>query len=227
MRRVLFLTLIVALLIPAGSVFAAPQQIADGVYILGEIWETPDEMFGAPIWEPGERVDAYLTRPSTLLADNPDTFGWPFTWGVSIWQGTGVPWETVIPWFPNLPASEQRRMSYAEDWLYASQWGGYYAEFLLPRDEVWFPCSFPLKWKCDFEIAPDVWETHSPQLVVVDPALAAEVLTLPAPYDFILGWPPFDTVSPMVIDILDAEGEVGVQFELEIVGYAWYASDIP
>jgi hypothetical protein len=215
MRRVLYTLLVLALLVPAGSVFAEPQivqQTPDGQWVLGEVWTTPDDLFGMPIWEPFERVDAFMTRPAASYPD-----GWPFEWGP-----VGF-WEDVDPWWWSGPQSAQRRMSYAEDWFFASEWGGYYAEFLLPRDEVWYPCDWPLQWKCDYEIAAGVWEVHSPQLVIVEPDPAdpwgGEI--------FFLNWPPFDTISPVVIDIQDAEKELGVQYQLEIIGYTYYASDIP
>ena len=207
MRKVFFAVLVLALLIPVGSVFAEPQQVSqniDGPYILGELWETPAGLYGAAIWEPFERVDAYLTRPAAAYPDD-----WPFDWGP-----VGY-WADIDPWWWTGPASEPRRMCYAEDWLYATEWGGYYAEFLLPRDEVWYPCSFPLKWKCDYEVAPDVWIYHSPQVVALPEVLA------------LLDWPPYDTISPLIIDVMDADHEWVVSFEMEILGYTWYASDIP
>jgi len=233
MRRLLYVLLLLALLVPAGSVFAEPQvveQIPDGMWVLGEIWWTPDDLFGAPIWDPGERVDAWLTRPATLEWDDELDMWvkvWPFEWGPwNFWEGWDVPWADVEPWFLGGLASQQRRVSYAEDWLYATQWGGYYAEFLLPRDEVWFPCSWPLKWKCDYELAPDVWERHSPQIVIVEPSDPSNVWD-PEGITF-LNWAPFDTVSPLVIDIFnDAVVPTGVQYQLEIIGYTYYASDIP
>jgi hypothetical protein len=215
MRRVLYaLIVVVMLVIPAGSAFAAApanvgQPIHDGWWILGEIWWTPDFVASDPVWMPGERVDAYMTRPSTLL-------GWPLTQAPIM--GT---------WWMTLPASEQRRMSYAEDWLYANVWGGYYAEFMLPRDEVWFPCSYPLKWKCNYEVAPGVIEYHSPAVMAYECAWLN-------PYDFVcLDWPwpvaPYDTISPVVIDIFNSEAPYpwGYEFQLEIAGYFWKFSDIP
>lgn len=227
MRRLLYAVLFLALLIPTGSVFAEPQvidQYEDGMWLLGEIWWTPDWLYGEPIWEAEdevtglpERVDAFLTRPSTLE-------GWPFEWGpYQFWDGVDADllpsdYVDVDPWYLPKEQSSQRRISYAEDWLYATEWGGYYAEFLLPRDEAWFPCSFPNKWACDFEVAPNDWVYHSPQLVVWEPGGAQEGILL---------WDPYDTVSPLVVDIQDEEKEFGVQFQLEIIGYTWYASDIP
>jgi len=139
MRRLLYFVAIVAMLaIPASTAFAdAPdaqvEQIPDGWWLLGELWWTPDYGDTAfDVWAPFERVDAYMWRPSTLG-------GWPLTQAPIM--GT---------WWATLPGSDYRRMSYAEDYFYADMFGGYYAEFMLPRDEVWFPCSFPLKWKCNF-----------------------------------------------------------------------------
>jgi hypothetical protein len=211
MRRVLYTVILVAMLaIPAGNAFAAPppsQVIQDGWWILGEIWWTPDYMATTPKWAPFERVDAYMTRPSTLA-------GWPLNQApiMGTWWWTG-------------PASKERRMSYAEDYLYANQWGGYYAQFMLPRDEVWFPCSYPLKWKCNYQTAPGVWQYHSPA------AMAYECRWINAVYFECLDWPwavaPYDTISPVVIDIYDPGFPAGwsYEFELEIAGYFWKFSD--
>jgi hypothetical protein len=48
-----------------------------------------------------------------------------------------------------------------------------------------------------------------------------------------LDWPwavaPYDTISPVVIDIFNSENPFpwGYEFELEIAGYFWKFSDIP
>jgi hypothetical protein len=213
MRRLLYFMVIVAMLaIPASATFAdepTVEQIPDGWWILGEIWNTPD--YGDPafaVWAPYERVDAYMWRPSTLA-------GWPLTQAPIM--GT---W-----WLPT-DYSDYRRMSYAEDYFYADMFGGYYAEFMLPRDEVWFPCSYPLKWKCNFVTGPGVTEYHSPAAMAYE--CWWEGLNLVC-----LDWPwavaPYDTISPVVIDIANFENPFpyGFEYELEIAGYFWKVSDIP
>jgi hypothetical protein len=209
------------LVIPAGTAFAKekPEQIPDGWWILGELWDTPD--YGNPafdVWAPFERVDAYLQRPSTLA-------GWPLTQAPI--NGT---------WWATLDASMERRMSYAEDYFYADQFGGYFAEFMLPRDEVWYPCSFPLKWKCNFSTANGV-EYHSPAVMAYECWM--EGLNLVC-----LAWPwrvdlavnacgqegqPCDTISPLNVNIYNTYNmfPYGFQYELEIDGMFWKLSDIP
>jgi hypothetical protein len=211
MRRLLYVLLVVAMLvIPAGTAFAKekPEQIPDGWWLLGELWDTPD--YGNPafdVWAPFERVDAYLQRPSTLA-------GWPLTQAPIM--GT---------WWATLDASQERRMSYAEDYFYADMFGGYFAEFMLPRDEVWFPCSFPLKWKCNF-ITPNGTEYHSPAAMAYECWM--EGLNLVC-----LDWPwavaPYDTISPLNVNIYNTYNmfPYGFQYELEIAGMFWKLSDIP
>lgn len=233
MRRILYITVLLAMLaIPAGGVFAQGDGIcdvptADGWWLLGEIWWTPDwlgdpEGFDPDCWNwvPGARVDTYMTRPSTML-------GWPLDQApiMGDWWWTG-------------PASEQRRMSYefsGDDYKFANFWGGYYAQFMLPRDEVWFPCSYPYKWKCNYQLDPNTYEFHSP-------AVMAYECIIEGPYVVCLDWPwffndpvtgleqaaPYDTISPAVIDVFDPESPfpIGYHFELEIAGYFWKWSDL-
>jgi hypothetical protein len=218
--------LLAMLAVPLTSAFAAEpaavEQIPDGQWLLGEIWWTPAYVATDMIWLPGERIDSYMFRPATCLVDVDGdciagTAFWPFAWGPV--GGPGGAWWAMVP------AGEQRRMSFAEDWKFANEWGGYYAEFLLPRDEAWFPCSYPLKWKCNFELGPGVFEFHSPAYVEyegmwVDPFTYVELI-----------WPWVeveDTVHPVVIDIGNFESQFpyGYEFELEIAGYFWYFSDI-
>lgn len=237
MRRLFYAAILVTMLaIPFTSAFAAePQvveQISDGWWILGEIWWTPDPDW--LIWFPGERVDAFMTRPSTIDED-------PFspTYGQVIW-----PLVTQAPimgdWWVGMFSSEQRRMSFAEDWKYAHDWGGYYAEFMLPRDEVWFPCSYPLKWKCNYEVLPGVFEYHSPAVMAYECWWEGwNLICLDWPWVDLVWDPvnlvwinvaaPYDTISPVVIDIFnpDATFPLGIQYELEIAGYFWKVSDIP
>lgn len=243
MRRILFATVVIAaLLVPASSVFAqCPYQDpnADGWWILGEIWWTPDWL-GAPddpmvgghpdcaAWVPGERVDGYMTRPATWDA-----------LGNKIWPLDQAP--IMGDWWMYGPQSEQRRMTYEFDgaaWKFANAWGGYYAEFMLPRDEVWFPCGYPYKWQCNYQPGPWTFEFHSP-------AVMAYECYIQWPYTICLDWPwffdddgagpnpavqaaPYDTISPAVIDIFNPLSALpyGYEFELEIAGYFWKWSDL-
>jgi hypothetical protein len=237
MRRVLFaVVMVAALLVPASSAFAqdgicpydGPQ--ADGWWLLGEIWWTPDWL-AAPTdpllggdpdcwsWFPGERVDGYMTRLSTIG-------GWPLLQA-----------PIMGDWWVTLPASEQRRMTYefeGDMWKYANDWGGYYAQFMLPRDEVWFPCSYPYKWKCNYQVNINTFEFHSPAAMAYECVLQGLALVC-------LDWPwyfddgvtvtqaaPYDTISPVVIDIWnpDVPFPFGYEFELEIAGYFWKWTDL-
>jgi hypothetical protein len=215
----LYLLLIVVLLaIPASTAFAEPmQEIPGGDWYLGEL--VPIAVGG---FMPGERVDAYLYRPSTLE-------GWPLVTQPPVVGPTGN-----MGWLIT-DASQQRRWSYAETggtpFEVADDWGFWGGIFMLPRDEVWYPCSFPLKWKCNFEVAPDVWELHSPQTLNF---LDASYEPFP---DELKYWPwievfgpdadPKDAISPLEIDVQNyGTPRIGVQFEVVITGYDWVWSDI-
>jgi len=208
MRRVVFLIAIVALLVPVGTAFAQPPTFPNEVWgdydgtLLGEVWT-----YNYAGFYPGERVDVYLYRPSTLA-------GWPLSEGplngTYFWPG---------------PESEIRRMSYAEDFLYADEFGFYYAQFMFPRDEVWYPCSFPLKWKCNYQVDPTTVEYHSPA------AMAYETDGI-----YTLSWPwavdPMDTVAPLtawtVGEFALAAAPSPVYIEpYEVWGMYWKFSDIP
>jgi hypothetical protein len=93
--------------------------------------------------------------------------------------------------------------------------GWYYAEFMMPRDEVWFPCGFPLKWQCNYVIDPWTVEYHSPANMVYEPGLF---------------WPwladPMDTVSPLEVYLIDATG-AGYIIPFEVTGMYWKWTDIP
>jgi hypothetical protein len=140
MRKVLFASVALVMLLSlfAGSAVAAEPKRADQLIQaqLGEVWGF---YFGG--FFPFERVDAYMYRPSTMA-------GWPFVDApaVGTWWWTG--YDSMV-----------RRQSWPT-YQYADDWGFYFTMFMLPRDEVWFPCSFPLKWKCNYIIDPytiEVW----------------------------------------------------------------------
>jgi len=199
MKRMLFATLVLVLLFGSvSSAFAAePQQVLP--VVLGDVIFI-NAAFGAP----GIRVDAYLFRPSTLA-------GWPFVGGPV--NGT---------YFMPIGESEMRRQSYPA-YQFTDDFGFYFAEFMLPRDEVWYPCSFPLKWKCNYEVAPGVIEYHSPAMMVFEcREVAPMVLEC-------LNWPwagnPMDTVAPLEVSVIDEFG-FAYTFPLEVLGMFWKFSDI-
>jgi hypothetical protein len=238
MRRVVFVVAVLAMLvIPAGSAFAQEDGVCpysdpnpDGWWILGEIWWTPDWL-AAPTdpllggdpdcfdWVPGERVDGYMTRLSTIA-------GWPLSQA-----------PIMGDWWWLGGASEQRRMTYefsGDMWKYANEYGGYYAEFMLPRDEVWFPCSYPYKWQCNYQVSANTYAVHSPAVMAYECVIEGVTLVcLDWPWYFdngvtVVPADPYDTISPVVIDIFNSEAPFpyGYEFELEIAGYFWKWSDL-
>jgi len=202
MRKALFLTMVLVLL--AGTYVTASAQ---GV-VLGDTLELTVTGLG-----PYEGVDVYLYRPSTLE-------GWPFTTGPDF--GT---------YFWPMDESAWRRQSYP-DYQEADVLGNYYAEFMLPRDEAWYPCSYPYKWNCNILGAGAV-EFHSP--VWQDDFEAGlawpyyDSVYFEATDDFLGAWllaNPMDTVHPHVV-IIDAESfDVAVGIPVEVLGYYWKVSDL-
>lgn len=197
MRRVLFVTLVLVLLLStASTAFAVdPPKPAQ----LGEVW-----WFLGTGFFPGEEVGLYLYRPSTVA-------GWPlFTT-----TGNDFGAQNVGTGFMNIGESEVRRQSYPT-WQFADVWGLYYAEFMLPRDEVWFPCSYPLKWGCNYETAPGVWAYHSP--------------ADQSNFEFGLVWPwlgnPMDTSHPLEALMISGT-TIDFAFPMEVTGMYWKWSDIP
>jgi len=194
MRRVLFVTVVLAVLFSfAGSAFAAEPQRVDANYIgqLGEVW-----FHYYPGYASFERVDAFMYSPSTLA-------GWPLA---------DAP--VVGTWWAAIGASEMRRQSWPA-YQFADEFGFYFTAFMLPRDEAWYPCSFPLKWKCNFVIDPFTVEYHSPAT---------------QPFEAGLVWPwavnPMDTVSPVEIWLVGYETGNTWVVPFEITGYFWKWSDI-
>jgi hypothetical protein len=250
MRRVLFATIVLVLLLGSfSSAFAdEPQRVEQAQpATLGEVW-----WFYYPFGAPGIRVDAYMYRPGTALwVPNPAlsqggdwvALGWPFaggpTWGTWWWGAQSVDGDVHIappedPTVATANDSEQRRMNLSghaanpDDpdpiFLYTDVWGYYYAEFMFSRDEVWFPCSYPLKWKCNYTI--DAWTTefHSPREMWYECIQVA-----PGIWEC-LDWPwalePADTVSPLEVYLIDEFGFAWI-IPFEITGYFWNWSDTP
>lgn len=250
MRRVLFGTVVLMMLLGIASVaFAQGPPLAPtyGDYdedILGEVWS-----YNYPGFVPGERVDVYLFRPGTAwwnpLTAEWDDEGWPLVdengpvaaplWG-TWWWGKGEPGDlegdndAYMPW-PENPAvgqwnsSDMRRMNLTNEaavFLYADEFGWYYAQFMHSRDEVWYPCSFPLKWKCNYWLDPFTFVYHSP---------VAFVPEIP----WLMPWPwalePEDTVSPLEAHIYGEFWIYGLSpwyiEPYEVTGYTWKLSDLP
>jgi hypothetical protein len=230
MRRVLYVLIVLAMLaVPASSVFAvepqAVEQLPGGEVYLGELLLLLEGGF-----LPFERVDAWLTRPKAVFPG-----GWPLATQPPVVGPTGNMW-----WWTG-PASEQRRWSFAETegtvFETADMFGVWGAILMLPRDEVWYPCSFPLKWKCNYYVEGEYF-LHSPQTLNFLPS-STEIFP-PAlrywPWEDLFGAAadPKDTISPLWIDIQNygrpgppPEGPIGVQYEVVVTGYDWKWSDVP
>lgn len=166
--------------------------------------------FGFP-FEPNEEVDVLFYRYSTLG-------GWPTGW--TLQNGT---------WWWTGPASEQRRQLAGT----ADELGFFYAEFMIPRDEAWFPCSYPFKWKCNTVLYPGdpindpIVDFHSPvsqgnfEAGLVWPWYASW-LTGQAAWD---AANPMDTVSPLETCVVSDSGTGGC-FWWEVTGYFWKWTDL-
>ena len=171
MRNKLFavLSLVVLLSLVTTSVFAAePQAPAIGTEVywgdwamLGEVWEfivpafdpiTGDSTFGPFLldWP----VDVWLYRPDTDPAFTPR---FP-----AEWAALPGPW-----WIKAEGQSGLRRQSWPA-YQGSDSFGWYYAKFMFPRENTWYPCGFPCKWVCNgFSGPPDyMWdEFHSPYVL--------------------------------------------------------------
>jgi hypothetical protein len=210
MRRLLFVTIALVLLLGSFSPAFAQEPEA----VLGEVW-----FFFGNGFIPGERVDMYLFRPSTEA-------GWPFAGGPNF--GT---------YFAPMFESADRRQSYPA-FQFADEFGGYFAEFMLPREETWYPCSYPYKWKCNFVIFPGsplelpVVEWHSPvnqgnfEFPLIWPWYDTATLVNTGDIDMALAAAnPADTVAPLQAKMIGASGN-GFIFSWEVTGYFWKLSDL-
>jgi len=220
MKRVLFTTVLLVLLIGTFSTALAQEPPAQ----LGEVW-----WFWGPNFLPGERVDMYLYRPATLVYD--DVLD---AW-VSEWPFAGGPWWGT--WWWTGGDSTMRRQSWPA-WQYADAYGAYYAEFMLPRDEVWYPCSYPYKWNCNYvvypgdPVNPPVFEYHSPayqgnfELGLEWPHFDAWTAYVVGDWDAALAMAnPMDTVSPLQAYMIGETGYAYI-FDFEVDGYFWKWSDL-
>lgn len=228
MKRVMFVAIVLALLLGSFSTAFAgePTRVEQAPLptLLGDVWGFYFD-FGAP----GIRVDAYLYRPATSYWDpillEWVELGWPFAvapqFGTWWWDPTTLPEDPMTVVFND---SEMRRQSWPS-YQYTDIWGFYYAEFMFPRDEAWFPCGFPLQWKCNYVVDPmGTLEWHSPA------AMAYECRFLDANLAIIecLDWPwavdPMDTISPLEVYLIDEFG-FGYIIPFEVTGMYWKFSD--
>jgi hypothetical protein len=222
--------------------------------LLGDVWS-----YLYPGFFPGERVDAWMYRPATAAWDNVNFWWHSLKWPLKSGAGpTGPVWGTwwwgsslyanvnaymAPPEDPTLPfqdnASEFRRMNLTarcavqpcEDpvYLFADGFGWYYAKFMHSRDNVWYPCGFPLRWQCNFWANEFVYEFHSPSIVAYECLGPFQCLTWPK--DPVLGivLNPRDTVSPLEVHVQGALYDYGSPWYIEpyeVVGYYWKWSDV-
>jgi hypothetical protein len=175
------------------AVAAEPKRVDQLIQAqLGEVWGF---YFGG--FFPYERVDAWMHRPATIDA-----------LGNTIWPFADPP--VVGTWWWTGDGSTIRRQSWPT-YQYADGAGYYFAMFMLPRDEVWFPCSYPFKWKCNYIINPITTEWHSPATQPFETGLYWPWLDIDAAAD------PQDTVSPVQVWLCN----MGSQCDDTIPPYAW------
>ncbi|MBN1137396.1 MAG: hypothetical protein JXM73_12475 [Anaerolineae bacterium] len=227
-------TVVFVMLMVASTAFAAtPPQKPDG--LVEQSWQA-----FAPAWDPWEFDPAYTILGSVwdfeFWLTDPGGFLAPFT-PVDIWlwaPSTTGGWplamaQTAGTWFLPIGASEVRRQTWPTYQMTDSV-GYYYSEFMLPRDEVWYPCSYPCKWKCNFwDPIQGIEIYHSPLVQVFvyrQPVGSFWYLLYP------LYWPwagdPMDTVAPLTAWAFLGNG-VWVEnayWEFEIEGYYWTTRDL-
>lgn len=178
MHRKLFIVLLlvlVATLIPTSAFAADPEpedailyetpltvvnplpfDIALGDFVLGAN-AAIDPVTGALLlnWP----VGAYLHRPSTPV----DLGGFGASADTYAWRFPGV-FADATQWIVGYPMSLWRRQSHNGGPVTSDRFGFFYYGFMFPRDEAWYPCSYPCKWKCNVLGVPSLTyiEMHSP-----------------------------------------------------------------
>jgi len=229
MKRVVYAAVILAMLaVPVSTAFAEAPDVPNQPIYYG------DTILGQLVWAAGigfvpyERVDAWLYRPPTV-----DQWGNPIGWP-NWWLPPAVGPTLNPTWWWLGGESMQRRWTFSETegtvFERADGNGNFAFQLMLPRDEVWYPCSFPLKWKCNYDLGPGGIQWHSPQFVAYDPAFVFHPVLGP-------WWPwllidpasdPQDTVSPLQWAVINYGNPTwGWLFESTVYGYAWKVSDLP
>jgi hypothetical protein len=196
-----------------GKNYTIDALLGDQVVFAFQVWNANN--LPATFWP----VDIYLWRPPTTMFcefPNPDLDGfyrfWPllrniptFTNGWNI-AGAELPWwpfwTTPSWWLGTLDGGATDRRQTWPDYVETDGFGWYYAKFMLPRDEGWYPCGYPCKWNCHFynPMAQNIWTFHSPwALVPVYPAAVPFTEEWYYPDYFPLYWP-FKYYNDGVID---------------------------
>lgn len=238
MNRKLYAFLALAVLIalvPASAIADSPQAPApvktDATIIqpgfdllLGDYL-----LFGLPIQDPvtgfyllNWPVGGYLYRPATpgVPGAAADQYAWWFPGNFA----------DPTQWIAGTGDSQVRRQTGVGT---TDALGYFYGFFMVPRDEVWYPCSYPCKWKCNVYSIPlgEYVEMHSPAAITfqynaptldqaiwwmsheplfwpwdmfwVDPFLGY-VNPYYIPYDWtVIDASPFDTVHPLELWIVE------------------------
>jgi len=215
MRRFVFAVLVVAMLVIPTTAFA---QVPDRIMQLGD----PIIMVYPGLFAPLVRADSHLTRVDTTL---------------------GYPWTPILgTWTMPKEQGEQRKLTrelvdpVTGDKLGSAVersdvFGNWFKVMMLPRDEAFYPCSFPLKWKCNYVVAGPgglpVIEWHSPVQMNYDPVLTFLGLNF---WPFLLDSPfadPQDTIHPVFLDTFDFNplGVTGWHENILVDGMLWKWSD--
>lgn len=143
------------------------------------VTQPPNPVTGIRYLAPNHPVDVYLWRPSTI--DDAGNVIWPLT-GVT---------PGASDWWTAEYSSMFRRQSWPK-YATTNAIGFYYAKFMLPRDEVWYPCGYPCNWKCDnWDPITGLLEAHAPYWIetVYRLPLLSNPDSLFWPYYYPLYWP--------------------------------------
>jgi hypothetical protein len=232
MKKIVYAVVVLAMLaLPVSSAFASEPNVSDawipapGYY--GDVVLGQPLPFAATGFIPNSRVDGWLFRPPTV-----DLWGNPLPWPLNYVPNT-PPTAAGYAW-ALLGGSNIRRVTFAETegtvFERADSFGNYLVPVMLPRDEVWYPCSFPLKWKCNYNIGTPAEEFHSPRFMVYGPGT-------PLQWPWIDGIPgvlpafgaasdPQDVISPLWIIVSDYQDpQYGWVWEATVLGMGWVRSD--
>jgi hypothetical protein len=252
MRNKLFavLSLVVLLSLVTTSVFAAePQAPAIGTetlwggwWMLGEVAE-----FIVPAFDPitGDSINGpfLLNWPVDVWLYRPDTAPFASRFPAE-WAALPGPW-----WIKPEGESSLRRQSWPM-YTGSDAFGWYYAKFMLPRENTWYPCGFPCRWECNYWSGPPLYvydEMHSPYELWFSYPDVETMTYWPLFWPWDMNWLepgqgfvnpyyvpygvgvdplPWDTVHPMEIWITEGWGDTAMYIlEVGMLGYQWKTSD--
>jgi hypothetical protein len=165
MRRKLFVVAVLALLVTLvpSAAFAAKPPAVEGINATEATITEPgmDLLLGDVLYfflvtfDP-VTGDYLYNWPVGIYLYRPDTYG-GYTWTFPANFFDATDW---IAYDFESPVRRQTWPTYARSDSHAN----YYAKMMVPRDEAWFPCSYPCKWKCNVFDPYSGWvEFHSPK----------------------------------------------------------------